>query len=369
MSKRLFHPTLLSLGLAVTLSGCASVASDGGVKTLQQRMASLPTPSPSGALIPRPGQDHSTEIAQLLQGPLSADAAVRVAWLNNPALQVALGREGVNLSDLTPTQHPAKLRASQQIAQLSTATRKAWLHAVSAAQTVGALTQAQDAAEVSGDMARRLSQAGNWSRLQQARQQVHLVEAATELARAQQAAFSAREKLVVLLGLWGTSAQFELPTELPALPTQPLELPDVEARALQAREDLRIATLLWQRKEAERRLTQPGALWDAMGDASQLRDTAVQARSKARETYQRYRSHYELARLQQDELLPLRQFISDEMLLRYNGMLSSVFDVLEDTRSQAHAKHSAIQATRDFWLAEADLQSLLSGTSKLDTAP
>ena len=369
MNSAIFCKSFLALGLAATLAGCASVASDGGVNSLQQRIASLPAPSTANALIPRPGQDHSSEIAQLLKGPLSADAAVRVAWLNNPGLQVALGNEGVNIADLTPTQHPAKLRASQKITRLSTETRKAWLHAVSAAQTVGALTQAQDAAEVSGDLARRLTQAGNWSRLQQARQQVHLVEAATDLARAQQAAFSAREKLVVLLGLWGAAAQFELPTQLPALPAQPLALPDVEARALQAREDLRMATLLWQRKEAERRLTKPGELWEAMGDAAQLRETAIQVRSHARETYQRYRSHYDLAKRQQDEMLPLRQFISDEMLLRYNGMLSSVFDALADTRAQALATHSAIQATRDFWLADADLHSLLAGAPTQDTAP
>ena len=371
MSSAIFYKSFLTLGFAATLVGCATVASDGGVNTLAQRMAKLPTQSQSATpvSIPRPGQDHSTEIAQLLTGPLSADAAVRVALLNNPGLQVALGSEGVNISDLTPTQLPAKLRASQQITRLSTETRKAWLNAVGAAQTVGALTQAQDAAEVSGEMARRLTQAGNWSRLQQARQQVYLVEAASDLTRARQAAFSAREKLVVLLGLWGTSAQFELPTQLPALPAQPRELPDVETRALQAREDIRIATLLWQRKEAERRFTQPGELWDAMGDAAQLRQTAIKVRSHARETYQRYRSSYDLAKHQQDELLPLRQFINDEMLLRYNGMLSSVFDVLADTRAQALATHSAIQATRDFWLADADLHSLLAGAPTQDTAP
>ena len=369
MNSAIFSKSFISVGLAVTLAGCANFSSDGGVNSLQQRMASLPMQSASPVLIPRPGQDHSAEIAQLLKGPLSADAAVRVALLNNPGLQVALGNEGVNISDLTPEQQPAKLRASQQLTRLSTETRKAWFNAVSATQTVGALTQAQDAAEVSGDLARRLTQAGNWSRLQQARQQVALVEAASDLSRAQQAAFSAREKLVVLLGLWGAAAQFELPAQLPALPAQPLELPDVEARALQAREDIRIATLLWQRKEAERRLTQPGELWDAMGDAAQLRQTAIQVRSHARENYQRYRSHYELAKRQQDELLPLRQFISDEMLLRYNGMLSSVFDVLTDTRAQALATHSAIQATRDFWLADADLQSLLAGAPTQDTTP
>jgi multidrug efflux system outer membrane protein len=369
MSPQRLTQSLLSLGLVAALGGCASVASDGGVTSLQQRMASLPASSDSALPMARPGQDNSAEIAQLLKGPLSADAAVRVARLNNPGLQVALGSEGVNISDRARTQHPAKLRASQQITRLSTETRKAWLNAVGAAQTVVALRQAQDAAEVSGDMARRLTQAGNWSRLQQARQQVALVEAASEVVHAQQAAFRAREKLVVLLGLWGTAAQFELPTQLPALPAQPRELADVESRALQAREDIRIATLLWQRKEAERRLTQPGELWEAMHDAARLRESAIQVRSQARETYQRWRSHYELAKRLQDELLPLRQFISDEMLLRYNGMLSSVFDVLADTRAQALATHSAIQATRDFWLADADLQSLLAGAPTLDTTP
>jgi multidrug efflux system outer membrane protein len=371
MSTTLFYKSCLSFGLATTLAGCASVASDGGVSNLQARMAKLPTQSQSATPvpIPRPGQDNSTEIAQLLKGPLSADAAVRVALLNNPGLQVALGSEGNNISDRTATQHPAKLRTSQQITRLSTETRKAWHNAVSAAQTVGALTQAQDAAEVSGDLARRLTQAGNWSRLQQARQQVFLVDAASDLTRARQAAFSAREKLVVLLGLWGESAQFALPTKLHALPAQPRELPDVETQALQAREDIQIAMQLWQRKEDERRISRPAELWEAMGDAATLRATAIQVRSHARETYQRYRSDYDLAKRQQDELLPLRQLISDEMLLRYNGMLSSVFDVLADTRAQALATHSAIQATRDFWLADADLQSLLAGAPTPDTTP
>ncbi len=371
MSNALFYKSFLSLGLAATLAGCASVASDGGVSSLQERMAKLPSQSLSGTPvpIPRPGQDHRTEIAQLLKGPLGADTAVRVALLNNPGLQVALGSEGINISDRTQSQHPAKLRTSQQITRLSTETRKAWLNAVGAAQTVGALTQAQEAAEVSGEMARRLTQAGNWSRLQQARQQVYLVEAASDLTRARQAAFSAREKLVVLLGLWGESAQFELPTQLPTLPAQPRELPDVEARAMQAREDISIATLLWQRKEAERLISRPGELWEAMGDAAILRETAIQVRSHAREIYHRYRSQYDLAKHLQDELLPLRQFINDEMLLRYNGMLASIFDVLADTRAQALATHSAIQATRDFWLVDADLQSLLAGAPTQEKAP
>jgi outer membrane protein, multidrug efflux system len=51
------------------------------------------------------------------------------------------------------------------------------------------------------------------------------------------------------------------------------------------------------------------------------------------------------------------------VLLRYNGMLLSVFDLLSDMRTQILAVNGAIEAQRDFWLADADLQTTLTGTS------
>jgi outer membrane protein, multidrug efflux system len=62
-------------------------------------------------------------------------------------------------------------------------------------------------------------------------------------------------------------------------------------------------------------------------------------------------------------VVPLRKFINDEVLLRYNGMLASVFDLLGDMRTQIIAVNGAIEAQRDFWLADADLQTTLTGTS------
>ena len=49
------------------------------------------------------------------------------------------------------------------------------------------------------------------------------------------------------------------------------------------------------------------------------------------------------------------------MLLRYNGMLKSVFELLADAREQVMAVNGAIEAQRDFWMAEADLQMALIG--------
>jgi outer membrane protein TolC len=44
--------------------------------------------------------------------------------------------------------------------------------------------------------------------------------------------------------------------------------------------------------------------------------------------------------------------ISDEQLLRYNGMLIGVFELLADARSQIASVNASIEALRDFWLAK-----------------
>jgi len=61
--------------------------------------------------------------------------------------------------------------------------------------------------------------------------------------------------------------------------------------------------------------------------------------------------------------VPLRKRIADENLLRYNGMLISVFELLADARDQIASVNASIEALRDFWLAETDLQLALNGTS------
>jgi outer membrane protein TolC len=48
------------------------------------------------------------------------------------------------------------------------------------------------------------------------------------------------------------------------------------------------------------------------------------------------------------------------MLLRYNGMLSSVFELLADSRDAVASVNAYLEAQRDFWIAEADLQMALT---------
>ncbi|SFC49152.1 hypothetical protein SAMN05216344_11951 [Polaromonas sp. OV174] len=365
--SRACRPSLRLVSIATLLAlltGCAAVAPDGGVSGLQE-LASGKTPGSAGAAvaISRPGINTQAAIDELLKTPLSAEAAVRIALLNNPAFQLSLASAGISISDAMPAQGLDKLKARQDITRLAAETRKAWLNAVAAEQTTALRQDAMEAAQAGDELARRLTRVGNWSALQQAREQLLLSDAAAQLARARQAAFSAREKLIVLMGLWGRQIQFELPARLPELPAQPQDIPDVEARALQERQDLRQAVATWQRQQATTREFGADGLWDALRDSARVREIALKVRSEAREVYHGYRTAYDLALSEQRDVLPLHNFINEEMLLRYNGMLASVFELLSDSRAQTLGHIAAIEASRDFWLAEADLQTVLAGAS------
>ena len=357
------HLRALSAAALLVCSGLAWAAPpDGGITDLQTSVAGKLIGTEGATVqLPHPAADHRSTLASLLAAPLTANTAVRIALLNNPALQAALGSEGLSISDATGRDTPAKLRAQQAITLLSAQAFKAWVNAVAAAHSAQLLREAKATAEASGELTRRMVQAGNVSQLTQAQSQAALSDAALALVRAEQTAFAARETLTVALGLWGEATQFTLPAALPALPAQVLDLPDVEARAVQARSDLRVAALQWQRKQQTTVPDSADALWDAMGDAARVRVQAVQLRSQARTAYINYRSHYDIAKHLQAEVLPLRQFIHDELVLRYNGMLTSVFDVLTDSQTLTMTRNANVAAQRDFWLAHANLQALLAG--------
>ncbi|RKF48937.1 hypothetical protein BCY88_20145 [Paraburkholderia fungorum] len=70
---------------------------------------------------------------------------------------------------------------------------------------------------------------------------------------------------------------------------------------------------------------------------------------------------YDVTKHYRDEVVPMRKTISDELLLRYNGMLASVFELLSDSRDQVGAVNSYIDALKDYWLAETDLQQAVGG--------
>ena len=92
-----------------------------------------------------------------------------------------------------------------------------------------------------------------------------------------------------------------------------------------------------------------------MRAANLLAERAVNVRSEARAAYVAYRGTYEIARHYRDAVVPLRRTIEAEGVLSYNGMITNTFDLLLDTRERINSVRAALEARRDFFLAEVDV--------------
>jgi outer membrane protein TolC len=299
---------------------------------------------------------------------------------------------------------------AMRVLALAADTRKAWVQAVAADETLHYTRQVMQAAEASAELARRMAAVGNFNKLQRAREQGFYADAALQLAQAQQAQRAHRERLTRLLGLWGAQAQFTLPDRLPGLPAAPLNEPDIERVALAQRLDVQgakaaaeqtaknlgltrttrfvnVLELGLVRNSSNEAPTQRGwevgfelPLFDwggarvARAEAVYMQalhsaaDTAINARSEVREAYGNYRSAWDIAHHYAQEIVPLRKLVAEENLLRYNGMLIGVFELLADARVQIASVNGAIAALRDFWIAQADLDMALVGKPGLGAA-
>ena len=298
-----------------------------------------------------------------------------------------------------------QLRAAESAVGIASDVRRAYFSAVAAQELVKYFQQVKEAAEASSELARRMVLAGNFNKLSQLREQSFYADATARLARARHQAVSERERLARLLGLWGDQLAFQLPERLPELPQQPAEPRDAEQTAMDKRLDVLVAKrsteevarslgltratrfvnvlgLGYQNKsvtgeprahgyeiEVELPLFDFGATRAARAEATyrqamhRTAEVAINARSEVRESYSAYRSSYDLARHYRDEVVPLRKRISEENLLRYNEMLIGVFELLADSREQVTSVTGYVEALRDFWIAETNLQSALTGGS------
>ena len=298
-----------------------------------------------------------------------------------------------------------QLQAAHETVGVAGEARKAFFEAVTAQQLVGYFRQVKEAADAANELAKRMAAAGNFNKLAQMREQSFYSDATAQLARAQHQAVATRERLTRVLALGGDQLDFKLPDRLPDLPSAPAEPKDAEQTAMEKRLDVLMAkhateatarslgltkttrfvnvlnvgyqnqsnTGESRRNGYETELELPlfdfGSARVARAEATYMQSVnrmaqvAINARSEVRESYSAYRTAYDLAKHYRDEVVPLRKRISDENLLRYNGMLASVFDLLADSKDQIASVAGAVEALRDYWVAETHLQSALTGRS------
>ncbi len=387
----------------------------------------------------------------ILSKPLDQTAAVELAMINSPAVQVMLANHWSESSSAAlsgsipnPVFHFERVSADHELeisrilsiglldllrlpmlargasiqleanqvalaadtVDLVTQVRQAWVDAIVSQQLAIYAEQVFSSAEASADLAANMQAIGNFSALSRSRQQVYYADAATNLTAARHRALASREALIRLLGLNNDqTAKLQLPSRLPDLPGEPIAAPDATGAAMSSRLDvnmakagLRLATMhqglkllgditdieiaaisetVWSDDERESargyELGIELPLFRSIGQvrnrlnakslmASNTFENVVRsAISHLREAYSAYRSNYEIAKHYRDEVVPLQQLISEESVLQYNGMLIGVFELLADSRAQIQTVQSSIEASGQFWLADAALRASLVG--------
>lgn len=435
------------------INGCTGFTQDGGFDAVadaaRRHLA-------KDIQWPRTSQERAKADAQvtaLLKQPLSVEDAVQIALLNNRELQGAFEELGISEADLVQagrlpnprfdlrhagaagqydieetlslnvlslltmpyardierqrfaqTQNLVVLR----VAQLAKDAREAYYAAVAAHESRDYQLKIRAAAETGATLAQRMVAAGNWNRLDQAREQNVYLDAAQGFIHAELAEQAARERLISIMGLPGEktgAAPLQLAQALPILPTGLENLPDVESLLLQNRLDLQLKRLRMDELQRDLKLTRStrfvnvldaGATRVQQGsrdapyergytitlevpifDSGSARvkksaaiyaqavdrftQAAIEARSQIRLAYANYRAAFELAKQQRDELLPLRKASVQENLLRYNDSQISIFELLSGARDEAADFDGYTQRVRDFWIAKSQLDAALLG--------
>jgi outer membrane protein TolC len=441
-----FKLTVLGLGLAI--GGCSSFSPDGGFGSVKQ---ATQTQLPQEIVWQKTAAEQSQiaqRVAKLLKQTLDVDAAVQIALLNNKDLQAAFYALGISEADLvqagrlpnpkfsmlyTRNNGDYKIEkilafnifslitmpkmldierqrfeqtqqlAAAQVLRLAQQTRLAYFNAVAANEHVRYSQQVEESAEASAELAQRMRQAGNWSALEQVREQSYYADAVLGVAQAKIQQDISFEVLARLLAL--AAPEFKLQQRLPDLPKTLAELRPFEQTAFEQRLDLQLMKLETEVLAKRLGLTKTTRMINVLeigparvlegpreapykkgvavsfelplfdwGDAKVARaeatymqavnrtaQMAVNAQSEVRAAYRRYRANYEMAKHVHDEIVPLRQKILAENQLRYNGMLVSPFQLLSDARAQVASVNDYIEKLNDFWTAETELQMTLTG--------
>jgi cobalt-zinc-cadmium efflux system outer membrane protein len=275
---------LLSALLALPLAGCATVPRQAGFGDVQSRVSQR-----TGHMVQwrgRSADDRAVDSAvdRLLAHPLTLDAAVQVALLNNLHLQSTYQELGIAQADLVqagllgnpvfsverrfPGQaleidvagsfldlfamplrkktaasafEAEKSRVADAVLKTAAEVRSAYFIYQGDLQLLEMHQSISAAAQAAYDAARRIRAAGNSNELDLASQQSLALQAEVDLSAAQAQSVQDRERLNELMGLWGGRLNWSIPQRLAELPPSDPAPQQLQEQAIRRRLDLAAA--------------------------------------------------------------------------------------------------------------------------------
>lgn len=386
---RRFRVAALAIATAA-LGGCAGFSNDGGMAAVSQRVAADIGVTPQKVTTEADARAVRERVVQALTLPITADAAVQIAVINNRGLQARFAELGLAEADFVQAGLPAnpslgflrmsgdgivrvetrlteelinlltlparralgerQFRAAQYRAvdatlRVAADARRAYYRAVAAESVAAYLQQALDSAGAAAELTRRLTQTGAAIRLDQARVAANYVEVANQLRRARLDANLAREELARSLGLWGPDLNFALPSELPALPDGLHDAGNTEVEAVRRRVDLIAARSDLDTAARDLGLTQ-ATRFVSLLELSGIRESERQDGATTRT------GGFEIAL--EIPLFDLGEVATRRAGERYLEQVNLLAEKAIGVRSEARAAYAAYRATYDIARAHRD---------------
>ena len=207
--KKIFRLTSLAAA-SLVLAGCASINMDQAVRDTNDTTKTFTQGKLELSRTEQQGQARARLSSELLAKPLSMDDAVQLALANSPAVQTLLAQSWADMAQanqagrianplftferttfgselelgrllsfglldlLTLPQRQvisrgqiaqAKVQLSANVVEQVTQVRQTWVRAVAAQQTLEYANQVNRSAQASAELARRMQQVGNFTRL------------------------------------------------------------------------------------------------------------------------------------------------------------------------------------------------------------
>lgn len=258
------------------------------------------------------------------------------------------------------------------------------------------------ATELSYEAAQRLFEVGNITDLEKSIERSIYEQAKLEVASWEINVLEAREKLNVLMGLWGRQIDWKISFNFPKLPEEEGDFKNIENEVIANSIDLKIASqellaiaaglgidttkLVLPQLNVGISSERDDSVWFVgpsfnlaipffdFGQANsakaqakilqhwnQYTSLAVEIRSKARSSRFTLLNTFRQSQYLQKVMVPLAEQITFSTLLQHNAMQLGVFRLLQAKQRELEKKIQYVHMQRDYWISKTELQILLNG--------
>lgn len=219
---------------------------------------------------------------------------------------------------------PAQRSALQQRYAIIYETSKSYYELVAQREKLAHMEDVLNAVEAASELTDRMYKVGNVNELKLLNQKKDLYKKRLEYKALEAKHVEAKERFIQRLNFVNRDVNVDVEPRLPEITKDSRRLTDKEQKSIN------LGTI-----------SNPGS---------------VQIRSLARISYENYLEKFNKAKSYKEDILPIQKKISEENLLRYNGMLIDVFHLLEDAEKQSKTVIEYIDANLALLIQAAKLE-------------